>query len=116
MLVHSPPPEAQGLYRPEFEHDACGLGLVATLNREPLREVVTQSLEILNNLRHRGAAGSDPTTGDGAGILLQIPHALYAAECRVLGFFLPEPGDYGVAQCFLSPEPGPRRRQEAALE
>ncbi len=110
------PPEAQGLYRPEFEHDACGLGLVATLTQEPSRDVVTQSLEILHNLKHRGASGSDPTTGDGAGILLQIPHALYSAACSALGFALPDPGDYGVAQCFLSQDPSRRRRQEALLE
>ena len=72
-------PPAQGLYDPRFEHDACGLGFVATLNRTASHDVVKQALEILVNLTHRGAAGCDPCTGDGAGILLQIPHDLFAS-------------------------------------
>ena len=99
-------PPRQGLYDPQFEHDACGLGFVATLKKQPTHAVVTQALEILANLTHRGAAGCDPCTGDGAGILLQIPHALFAAEAARLGFPLPGPGDYGVAMCFLSHDPG----------
>ena len=77
----------------------------------------TQALEILVNLTHRGAAGCDPCTGDGAGILLQIPHELYrSADRGVRGFALPAPGDYGVAMCFFSRGPARRRRQEAILE
>src|SRR5512142_1415114 len=107
-------PPAQGLYDPRFEHDACGLGFVATLNRAPSHGVVSQALEILVNLTHRGAAGCDPCTGDGAGVLLQIPHQLYAAE--VQGFSLPRPGEYAVAMCFFAQDPARRRRQEAILE
>ena len=109
-------PKPQGLYDPTFERDACGLGFVATLNRTPTHAVVTQALEILANLTHRGAAGCDPCTGDGAGILLQLPHALYAEACHGLGFRLPAPGDYAVASCFLAQTPAQRRLQEAALE
>jgi glutamate synthase (NADPH/NADH) large chain len=109
-------PPAQGLYDPRHERDACGLGFVATLGRRPTHEVVERAIEILGNLTHRGAAGCDPCTGDGAGILLQIPHALYAAERAAAGAPLPEPGDYAVATCLLAREPGRRRRQEAILE
>src|SRR5215831_12442677 len=104
-------PAKAGLYDPDFEHDACGLGFIATLNRRATREVVDQALQILANLTHRGAAGCDPCTGDGAGILLQLPHELYASSAHGSA-----PGDYGVAMCFFSPNPARRRRQEAILE
>jgi len=106
-------PEKQGLYDPAFEHDACGLGFVARLDRIANHQTVSQALEILANLTHRGAAGCDPCTGDGAGILLQIPDALYRA---CLPFPLPPPGDYAVAMCFFAQHPARRRRQEAILE
>jgi glutamate synthase (NADPH/NADH) large chain len=109
-------PPKQGLYDPAFEHDACGLGFVATLDRAPRHEIVSQALEILANLTHRGAAGCDPCTGDGAGILLQVPHALFAAELAKQDLALGAPGDYAVAMCFFSPEPARRRRMEAILE
>ncbi|GAC1543227.1 MAG: hypothetical protein NVS3B10_07480 [Polyangiales bacterium] len=109
-------PARQGLYDPAFEHDACGLGFVATLERRPTHAVVSQALEILANLTHRGAAGCDPCTGDGAGVLLQLPHALYAEERAARGETTPAAGDYAVATCFLSPRPARRRRQEAILE
>ena len=109
-------PAKQGLYDPAFERDACGLGFVATLEKHPSREVVSQGLQILANLTHRGAAGCDPCTGDGAGILIQLPHDYFAAECAALGISLPPPGDYGVANCFLSQNPSRRRQQEAIVE
>src|SRR3954470_17419657 len=110
-------PAAQGLYDPRFEHDACGLGFVATLKRTATHDVVKQALKILENLTHRGAAGCDPCTGDGAGILLQVPHELYASPDRgVRGFSLPAPGEYAVAMCFFAQNPARRRRQEAILE
>src|SRR6516162_3022487 len=105
-------PAKAGLYDPDFEHDACGLGFIATLNRCASREVVDQALQILANLTHRGAAGCDPCTGDGAGILLQLPHELLAVGMPSL----PPPGDYGVAMCFFNQNPARRRRQEAILE
>ncbi|HEX7663713.1 MAG TPA: hypothetical protein VF407_04355, partial [Polyangiaceae bacterium] len=85
-----------GLYDPSFEHDACGLGFVARLGGKPRHDVVEQGLEILRRLAHRGAAGSDPDTGDGAGILLQIPHAFFDRALTRAGIDLPLPGDYGV--------------------
>ena len=113
-----PLPPRQGLYDPAFEHDACGLGFVATLNRKATHQVVTQALEILQNLTHRGAAGCDPCTGDGAGILLQVPHDTYAEEIvrDRRRYRLPPPGDYGVAMVFLSQVPAKRREHEALLE
>jgi glutamate synthase (NADPH/NADH) large chain len=112
-----PLPPRQGLYDPRHEHDGCGIGFVATLERRPCHEVVAHALEILSNLTHRGAAGCDPCTGDGAGVLLQIPHDLYASHDRgVDGFSLPPPGDYAVAMCFFAQHPARRRRQEAILE
>ncbi|MBI2395785.1 MAG: glutamate synthase subunit alpha, partial [Deltaproteobacteria bacterium] len=112
-----PLPPRQGLYDPAHEKDACGLGFVASLDRRASHDVVRQALEILANLTHRGAAGCDPCTGDGAGILLQIPHDLYRdAAPAAFGGALPGRGDYAVAMCFLAPEPARRRRMEAILE
>jgi glutamate synthase (NADPH/NADH) large chain len=111
-----PLPPKQGLYDPSFEHDACGLGFVATLDRRASHSVISQAIEILANLTHRGAAGCDPCTGDGAGILLQLPHDLYAADRSKAGGVLPARGDYAVAMCFLPANPARRRRQEAILE
>ncbi len=111
-----PLPPKQGLYDPRFEHDACGLGFVATLDRRGSHSVISQAIEILANLTHRGAAGCDPCTGDGAGILLQVPHELYAADWAQGGRVLPPRGDYAVATCFLPQSPARRRRQEAILE
>ncbi len=111
-----PLPPAQGLYDPNHEHDACGLGFVARLDRRATHDTVTQGLEILARLTHRGAAGCDPCTGDGAGVMLQIPHGYFAEEMARQSVRLPEPGDYAVAMCFLSPDPARRRRMEAILE
>ena len=112
-----PLPPRQGLYDPDFEHDACGLGFVATLRREATHQVVASALEILCNLTHRGAAGCDPYTGDGAGVLLQLPHALYEAWAQSgLREPLPPPGDYAVAMCFFTSDPARRRQHEAILE
>ena len=91
-------PSKDGLYDPTFEHDACGVAMVARLDNEPRHEVVRQGLLALENLEHRGAAGADPRTGDGAGILIQIPDRFFRSEA---GFALPPAGQYGVAMCFL---------------
>lgn len=95
-------PHAQGLYSPEHEHDACGVGFVANIKGSKSHDIVGQALDVLVNLSHRGACGCDPDTGDGAGILLQIPHEFFADEAERLGFALPEPGQYGVGVVFLS--------------
>src|SRR4051812_11736097 len=100
-----PLPPQKGLYDPQYEHDACGLGFVAELRRTPSHDVVQKGLEILKRLAHRGATGSDPETGDGAGILTQMPHALLERALPKISLEIPNPGDYGVAQCFLSRDP-----------
>jgi len=109
-------PPRQGLYDPSFEHDACGLGFVATLKQEATHAIVSQGLKILEHLTHRGAAGSDPLTGDGAGILLQLPHDLFREEMAADGVTLPAPGDYAVAMCFFSANPAQCRHHQALLE
>ncbi len=96
---------AKGLYKPEFEHDACGIGFVADLKGRKSRELIDDGLKILTNLEHRGAVGADPLCGDGAGMLIQIPHELFAAEAKRLGFSLPKPGHYGVGQIFFPKAP-----------
>ena len=83
-------PQPQGLYHPRNEHDACGMGLVASIRGEKSHEIIRKGLEVLINLTHRGAAGCDPETGDGAGILIQIPHVFFVRECGQLGMQLPE--------------------------
>jgi glutamate synthase (NADPH/NADH) large chain len=98
-------PSARGLYDPVFERDACGLGFVADLQRPATHDVVKMGLTILARLRHRGAAGCDPCSSDGAGILLHIPHAQFERVLARAGVELPLEGDYGVAQCFLSRDP-----------
>ncbi len=108
-------PEAQGLYQPAKEHDACGLGLVANIKGVKSHGIVQDSLKVLLNLEHRGAVGADPLAGDGAGILVQIPHEFLSAEAERLGFKLPAPGAYGVGQLFMPQDPGLRARCEAAV-
>ncbi|MBZ5607826.1 MAG: glutamate synthase large subunit [Acidobacteriia bacterium] len=109
-------PEAQGLYDPRNEHDACGIGFVVNTKGEQSHEIILKGLQILINLTHRGACGCDPETGDGAGILIQIPHKFFARECEELGFTLPPPGEYGVGMVFLPVEPSHRLIAEGILE
>jgi glutamate synthase domain-containing protein 2/glutamate synthase domain-containing protein 1/glutamate synthase domain-containing protein 3 len=109
-------PHQQGLYDPANEHDACGMGFVAHIHGERSRKVVADALEVLRNLAHRGAAGSDPTTGDGAGILLQIPHAFLREVCAARGISLPDSGAYGVAMVFLPAEASVRERCETVID
>lgn len=97
-------PEKQGLYDPQFEHDACGIGCIANIKGRKSHSIVDQGLQILKNLAHRGGVGSEPDTGDGAGILIQLPHKFMCKVCRNEGIELPEKGDYGVGMLFLSPD------------
>ncbi len=113
MTSQTLPSQAAGLYDPRYEHDACGVGMVARLDNTPTHEVVTRALAALENLEHRGASGADPLTGDGAGILMQMPDELLRA---VAGFELPPAGAYGVFMCFLPTEDSTRARAEALLE
>ncbi|HET8598226.1 MAG TPA: glutamate synthase-related protein [Castellaniella sp.] len=116
--VSCPPglPAAQGLYRPEFEHDACGVGFVAHIEGHKSHSVIQQALKILENLDHRGAVGADELMGDGAGILIQIPDQLYREEMAAQGVILPPPDDYGVAMVFLPKETASRLACERELE
>jgi glutamate synthase domain-containing protein 2/glutamate synthase domain-containing protein 1/glutamate synthase domain-containing protein 3 len=109
-------PVEQGLYHPQNEHDACGIGFVVNINGQQSHEIILKGLQILVNLTHRGACGCDSQTGDGAGILIQIPHAFFAKECAKLGFTLPPPGLYGVGMVFLPVEPQQRLLAEGVLE
>ena len=110
------PPCAQGLYHPAQEHDACGIGFVASIRGHKSHEIITKGIQVLLNLTHRGACGCDPETGDGAGILLQIPHQFFVRECGRLGFELPAPGAYGVGMTFLPVEKHERLQCEGILE
>ncbi len=94
-------PAPQGLYDPRNEHDACGVGFVAHIKGAKSHAIISQALEILKNIDHRGAVGADPLLGDGAGILIQLPDALYRKWADGEGLKLPQPGDYAVAMCFL---------------
>ncbi len=94
-------PKPQGLYDSRNEHDACGVGFVAHIKGAKSHAIVSQALEILKNLDHRGAVGADPLLGDGAGILIQTPDLLFRDWAQSHGLTLPQPGDYGVAMCFL---------------
>ncbi|MBB3952178.1 glutamate synthase large subunit [Aureimonas jatrophae] len=94
-------PVAQGLYDPRNEHDACGVGFIAHMKNQKSHSIVEKGLQILHNLEHRGAVGADPLMGDGAGMLVQIPHTLFAAEMAGQGVELPEPGQYGVGFVFM---------------
>ncbi|MGA0555274.1 glutamate synthase large subunit [Larkinella sp. VNQ87] len=91
----------QGLYRSEFEHDACGIGFVAHVKGRKSHQIVEDALTMLTRMDHRGAVGYETNTGDGAGILIQIPHELFVDECRKLGFSLPPAGEYGVGMIYM---------------
>lgn len=106
-------PAAQGLYNPRFEKDACGLAMVATLRGTAGHDIVTQALDALRHLEHRGAIGSDAGTGDGAGIITQIPDAFLRA---VAGFELPPVGRYAVGMAFLPTDADERQKQKDAIE
>ena len=107
--------EPFGLYRPEFEHSACGVGVVANVRGVKSNEVVRNGLEVLTNLAHRGAAGSDPETGDGAGMLLQMPHDFLRRETAKLGIDLPGPGGYAAGVVFLPQDSAEREACEAIV-
>ncbi len=109
-------PERQGLYDPSREHDSCGIGFVANIKNAKSHAIVKQGLQVLYNLNHRGAAGADPLTGDGAGILIQIPDRFFREECKTLGFTLPPLGDYAAGMVFLPQAENARRACEAAIE
>ncbi len=102
------PSQPEGLYHPAFEHDACGIGFVANIAGQRSHQIVQQGLRVLDNLSHRGACGCDPRTGDGAGIMMQLPHEFLHRHAREEGLTLPDPGEYGVGMVFLPRPRGPR--------
>lgn len=105
-----------GMYRSDAEKDACGVGFVAHIKGKKTHDIVQQGLAILRNLDHRGAVGADPLCGDGAGIMIQIPHEFYAEDMAKVGVELPAPGEYGVGMIFLPKESASRLACEEALE
>ena len=107
-------PPAQGLYNPAYERDACGMGFVVNIKGHKSHGIVQQGLTVLNNMTHRGASGSEVNTGDGAGIMLQIPHTFL--QKVTTGFVLPEPGTYGVGMLFLSHDPVQRQQAQQHVE
>jgi len=115
-MTLSQPPQAQGLYHPQYEHDACGVGFIVHMKGAPSHSIVQQGLTILVNLAHRGAVGAEANSGDGAGILLQMPHRFMAKVAAAEGITLPEPGHYGVGFFFSSPQASDREQGRRIFE
>jgi glutamate synthase domain-containing protein 2/glutamate synthase domain-containing protein 1/glutamate synthase domain-containing protein 3 len=109
-------PKPQGLYDPEHEHDACGVGFVVNIKGVKSHDIVQKGLQVLDNLTHRGACGCDPLTGDGAGVLIQIPHEFFVRETKKSGIELPAPGAYGVGMVFMPLDAAKRRACEEIFE
>ncbi|MDL4840598.1 glutamate synthase large subunit [Aquibacillus rhizosphaerae] len=109
-------PTPQGLYHPENEHDACGIGMIANIDGTKSHNIVQHAVTILCNLEHRGGQSADISTGDGAGILTQIPHAFFQDKCEDLDIDLPPEGEYGVGMVFLPQDPGIRRKSEQEIQ
>jgi glutamate synthase (ferredoxin) len=109
-------PPRQGLYDPSREHDACGVGFVVHVKGKRSNEIVRQGLTVLLNLNHRGACGCENNTGDGAGILIQLPHRFFQKTCGPLSIDLPEPGHYGAGIVYLPHDRAMRRRFEQMFD
>lgn len=109
-------PEKQGLYDPRFEHDACGVGFVVNVKGRKSHRILEQAIQVLKNLDHRGACGCEVNTGDGAGVLIQMPHAFNEEVCRKARILLPALGDYGSGIIFLPRNPTVRRKVEERFE
>jgi len=109
-------PKKQGLYDPFFEHDACGVGFVVDMKGRKSHQIVKQAIQVLENLDHRGAAGSEVNTGDGAGVLMQIPHTFFQEVCKKARISLPAAGEYGVGIVFLPKNQTKRRRLEERFQ
>jgi len=109
------PPPKQGLYDPQFEKDACGVGFVVNMKGRKSHTLVEQALQILVNLDHRGACGCEANTGDGAGILMQMPHDFFKVATAKSGFKLPNQGQYGVGMLFMPKDPAERETVKSAL-
>jgi glutamate synthase (ferredoxin) len=116
MMNSNALPVKQGLYDPQFEHDACGVGFIVHKSGKKSHAIVEQGLTILENLEHRGACGCETNTGDGAGILMQIPHKFLVKVAAANNFALPEVGQYGVGMVYASPEPEARENGRKTFE
>src|SRR5712664_3006320 len=101
LREHSWRPLAEGLYDPSLEKDSCGVGFIANIKGKKSHQIVDDAINILCNLEHRGAVGADPRAGDGAGILVQIPHGFFARKAAEIGFQLPQPGEYAIGALFM---------------
>ncbi len=108
-------PPKQGLYDPWYEHDSCGVGFVADLGGRKSHDIVRKAIQVLENLEHRGACGCETNTGDGAGILIQMPHAFLREQCAKRKIQLPEPGRYGVGMLFMPTNPDDQHQVERIL-
>src|SRR5262245_7730954 len=106
------PPAKAGLYDPQFEHEACGIGFVVDIKGRKSHRIVQQAIEVLENLDHRGACGCENNTGDGAGVLLQTPHKFLAEAAKKARIALPEAGQYACGLVFLPRDPTKRRKLE----
>src|SRR4029079_19645631 len=109
-------PAKQGLYDPQFEHDACGVGFVVNIKGRKSHRILEQAIQVLKNLDHRGACGCEVNTGDGAGVLLQMPHTFNEEVCRRARIALPAAGQYGSGIIFLPRNPTVRRQVEQKFE
>ena len=109
-------PKKQGLYDPQYEHDACGVGFVVNKYGKKTHEIVSQALTILINLDHRGGCGAEANTGDGAGILMQIPHSFMEAQMKKEGVDLPEVEQYAIGMIFASPDESERLEARKLFE
>ena len=105
-----------GLYDPKYEHDGCGVGFVVNINGTKSHEIIERGIEVMINLLHRGATGGDTKTGDGAGILIQIPDAFLKHDCNSIGISLPAAGKYGIGMIFLPQEQNPRNKCRQIIE
>ena len=108
-------PKKEGLYDPQFEHDSCGVGFIASINGQKSHKTVEDALKILVRMEHRGACGAEENTGDGAGVLTQIPHKFFQRECENLHIDLPEAGNYAVGMLFLPTDESKRAFSESIL-
>src|SRR5512140_997477 len=106
------PPVRQGLYDPQFEHEACGVGFVVNIKGRKSHSIIQQALQVLLNLDHRGACGCESNTGDGAGILIQPPHEFLKLVAKEARLTLPSPGEYAVGMVFLPPNSAQRAECE----
>src|SRR5271167_674418 len=107
---------ATGLYDATYEHDACGVGMVADLHGRPDHDIVDKGLTVLERLAHRGASGAEVSTGDGAGILVQVPHRFLVGAAAEAGFSLPAPGSYAVGLAFLPRDGDDAAKSKAMVE